>query len=123
MSEAPDCPYCGSKVHTERVMDYDSKIKLRCNNCGGFFEFMPGFGAFTLPEQERSGSVRHEGSFRPHYEDYGDEAPFMYERPPAEQSECGSCCGVAFCLCCVLPILMFIFSFILGFGWLWFWLW
>jgi hypothetical protein len=120
MSEVPDCPYCGNKVHTDRVMDYDSKVKLRCNNCGGFFEYMPGFGAFTLPELERRGSVRHEGFFRPHYE---DEVPWETDTQPTQQSNCGNCCGVAVCLCCVLPIIMFIFSIILGFGWLWFWFW
>ena len=124
MSEVPDCPYCGNPVHTDRVMDYDSKIKLRCNNCGGFFEFMPGFGAFTLPEQERRGSVRHEGpAFRPHYEVYEDDAPWVTDTQPAQQSNCGSCCGVLFCLCFVLPIFIFIISIIFGFGWFWFWLW
>ena len=121
MSEVPNCPYCGAKVHTERVMDYDSKIKLRCNNCGGFFEFIPGFGAFTLPERERAGSresVRHEG-FRPHYDVYDGEAPWGTEQPPAQQSNCGNCCGVAVCICCILPILLLFVSFILGFGWLW----
>jgi hypothetical protein len=105
-------------------MDYDDKIKLRCTNCGGFFEFMPGFGAFTLPEEERRGSVRHEGSaFRPHYETYESDVPFTIERPPARDNECGSCCGVAVFCCCILPIMMFVLSFIFGFGFLWFWLW
>ena len=124
MSEESDCPYCGAKVHTERVMDYDSKIKLRCNNCGGFFEYMPGFGAFTLPDQERRGSVRHEGyAPRTSFDRYEAAAPWETERPPAQQSSSGSCCGVLFCVCCVLPIILIIMSFVLGFGWLLFWLW
>jgi hypothetical protein len=122
MSDVPVCPYCGAPVHTDRVMDYDDKIKLRCNNCGGFFEFMPGFGAFSLPENERGGRVRYEGSaFRPHYEAYEDDAPWGFEQGEAQQSGGGACCGVLLCLCCVLPIILFIFSLILGFGWLWSW--
>jgi hypothetical protein len=77
MSEVPDCPYCGVAVQTDRAMDYDNKIKLRCNNCGGLFEFMPGFGAFSLPENERRGSVRHEGSRRrTSFDIYEEEAPW-----------------------------------------------
>ena len=122
MSEMVDCPYCGSKVSTDRVMDYDDKAKLRCKNCNGYFEFMPGFGAFSLPEEERRGSVRYEGSaFRPHYEVYESDAPWGSERPPDQPSGGGGCCGVLICLCCILPILMMVVSLILGFGWLWFW--
>ena len=85
---------------------------------------MPGFGAFTLPEQERMGPVRHEGSaFRPHYEVYEEDTHWGTERPPPPpEGSCGSCCGVLFFCCCVLPIIMFIMTFILGFGWF-FWLW
>ena len=124
MSEVADCPYCGSRVQTTQTMDYDSKFKLRCNNCGGFFEYMPGFGAFSLPEEQQRGPVRYEGSaFRPRYEVYEEDAPWGTERPyyPPESS-CGNCCaGLIFC-CCILPIIMFIISLVLGFGWFfWFW--
>ncbi|MFX1580359.1 MAG: hypothetical protein ACFFBJ_11970 [Promethearchaeota archaeon] len=122
MSEVPNCPYCGAPVHTDKMMDYDNKIKLRCNNCGGYFEFMPGFGAFSLPKNERGGRVRQEGSaFRPHYEVYESDTPYGFEQDQVQQSGGGGCCGVLLCLCCVLPILLFIFSLILGFGWLWSW--
>ncbi|MHA1964875.1 MAG: hypothetical protein ACXACG_04165 [Candidatus Thorarchaeota archaeon] len=122
MSEAPDCPYCGAKVHTERVMDYDSKIKLRCNNCGGFFEFLPGFGAFTLPEQERRRSVRRDGSVSwPHYDVYEAEAPWGTERPPAQRGSCGTCIVILCCLCFILPTIVLIMSIVLGFGFFWFW--
>lgn len=122
MSEVPDCPYCGAAVHTDRVVDYDSKIKLRCNNCGGFFEYMPGFGAFTLPEHERRGPTRHEGSaFRPHYEIYEDEVPWGIERPPEQQDSCGTCCGIIFCLCFILPMIVVTIALLLGLGFFWFW--
>jgi hypothetical protein len=100
-------------------MDYDNKIKLRCNNCGGFFEFLPGFGAFTLPEQERRGSVRHEG-FKPHYDVYEADAPWGAERPPDDASKCGTACFMLLCFCCFLPILLFVLMIIFGIGFFWF---
>ena len=122
MSEVLDCPYCGAAVHTDRVMDYDNKIKLRCNNCGGFFEYMPGFGAFRLPEHERRGPTRHEGSaFRPHYEIYEDEVPWGFEKPPEQQDGCGTCCGIIFCLCFILPMIVVTIALLLGLGFFWFW--
>ena len=122
MAEVPDCPYCGAKVHTERVMDYDSKVKLRCKNCGGFFEFMPGFGAFSLPDQERRGSVRYEGSVpRTSFDIYEAEAPWeSADRPPAEGGGCGAACFVIMCFCCFLPILVFMLMIIFGIGFFWF---
>ena len=129
MSEEAYCPYCGATVRTERVMDYDSKIKLRCTNCGGFFEFMPGFGAFSLPEQERMGSrgsVRREG-FMPdsRYDVYEADAPWGSERddsdvPLAQGGGCGVACFVISCFCCFLPILVFILMMVLGIGFFWF---
>lgn len=124
MSEVPNCPYCGAAVHTERVMDYDSKLKLRCNSCGGFFEFIPGFGAFTLPEQERRGSrgsVRHEGSYpRTSFDIYEAEAPWESEQPPVQGSNCGAACFAICCLCCFLPVIMFVMMILFGFGLFWF---
>ncbi|MFX1561087.1 MAG: hypothetical protein ACFFBL_10915 [Promethearchaeota archaeon] len=119
MSELPDCPYCGAKVHTDRVLDYDNKIKLRCNNCGGLFEFLPGFGAFSLPEDERRGSIRHEG-FRPHYEVYEADAPWGIESPPAQRSDCGAACFIMLCFCCIVPIFVVVLMLILGIGFPWF---
>jgi hypothetical protein len=122
MSEIPDCPYCGAQVHTDRVMDYDNKVKLQCRNCGGIFEFLPGFGSFSLPEQEQRRSVRREGSaFRPHYEVYESEAPWGVERPPEQQGGCGACCGILFCLCFIIPVIITIASILFGFGFFWFW--
>jgi hypothetical protein len=121
MSEVPDCPYCGAAVHTDRVMDYDSKIKLRCNNCGGFFEFMPGFGAFTLPDEERRGPVRHEGSVRrTSFDIYQAEAPWESAERPPPAGNCGTACFVIICFCCFLPILLFILMIAFGIGLFWF---
>jgi hypothetical protein len=129
MSEEPTCPYCGAAVRTEKVMDYDNKIKLRCSTCGGFFEFLPGFGAFSLPEEERTGSrssVRHEGFMPdPRYDVYEADAPWGSERlgsdaPPVQGSSCGTACFVISCLCCFIPILTFIMMIVLGVGLFWF---
>lgn len=124
MSEVPDCPYCGSAVRTERIMDYDSKIKLRCNNCGGFFEFMPGFGAFSLPDDERRGSrssVRYEGSVPGYqYDVYEEDTPWGTERPPMQGGGCGAVCVIIFCFCFILPIIWFIMMIVFGFGFFWF---
>ncbi|MFW9788097.1 MAG: hypothetical protein ACFFE2_12805 [Candidatus Thorarchaeota archaeon] len=116
MSEKADCPYCGNEVLIDRVVDYDSKIKLRCRNCNGVFEYMPGFGAFTLPEQERTGPIRQEGSMpRYHYE---ADSSWDTQEPPTPQGGCCGCCGAFFCFCILLVIL----SIFLGFSLFW-WLW
>ena len=121
MSEVPDCPYCGAEVHTDRVIDYDSKIKLRCKNCGGIFEFMPGFGAFSLPEHEQRSSIRHEESVPGyHHEIYEADAAGGTERPPAQGRNCGAACIILCCLCCFLPVIMLVMMIIFGFGLFWF---
>ncbi len=121
MSEVPDCPYCGAAVRTDRVLDYDNKVKLRCNNCGGIFEFLPGFGSFSLPEQEQRTSVRHEGSLPGYrYDVYEADAPWVTEEPSRPQNGCGTACFVVICLCCILPIVLFVTMIIMGIGLFWF---
>jgi hypothetical protein len=103
-------------------MDYDNKVKLRCKNCGGIFEFLPGFGSFSLPEHEQRSSVRHEGSMpRYRHEVYEADAPWGTERPPGQQGSCGVCCTIIFCLCFIVPVIIAFMSIILGFGFFWFW--
>ena len=113
MSETAECPYCGPNTRTQRVVDYDSKIKLRCSSCGGQFEYMPGFGSFSLPDQDRQDSVQYHGAT-----DYSDpgvyeaEVPWTIERPPSEGTTCGKACIVICLLCFFLPIIsIFIFLF------------
>ncbi len=118
MTEELECPYCGSIVRTDRALDYDNKVKLRCGSCGGMFEYLPGFGAFSIPETEQRSSVRSEGSFPAYY--YESDTPWDSEARPAQQGG-GACCGVIFCICFILPIIWFMFAIIFGFGWLWFW--
>jgi hypothetical protein len=115
MSENPNCPYCGSVVPADsRQLDYDEKVQMRCRNCGGLFEYVPGFGAFSLPDQ---------GSRKPatSYDDgassstiYESDAPYTIEQPPQQQSACGNCCAI---ICCLIGV-FFIMTMILFGGFL-----
>lgn len=114
MSESAECPYCGSNVRTQRVVDYDSKIKLRCSSCGGLFEYILGFGSFSLPDQDRRDSVQYHGSTD--YSGpgaYDTEAPWTIEKPPSEGSGCNKACAIICILCFFFPIIS-IFWFILS---------
>ncbi len=111
MSENPTCPYCGSIVPADsRQLDYDEKVQMRCRNCGGLFEYLPGFGAFSLPDQGRRQPSRSydDGSFPGTI--YEGDAPYTIERPPQQQSACGTCCTIICCiigLMVILPMLLF----------------
>ena len=113
MSETTECPYCGAITRTQRVVDYDSKIKLRCSSCGGQFEYMPGFGSFSLPDQDRRDSVRHHGST-----DYSEpgvyeaEVPWTIERPPSESGAFNKACAIICILCFILPIISIFILFV-----------
>ena len=121
MSQDADCPYCGSSVHTDpgRV-GYDEKVTVRCHNCGGQFEYMPGFGSFSLPgegprtQQRRE---RTEGSYPS--TGYQGDAPWTIGDDQPKKSGCGTCCTI--CCCCLLfPFLsmLMIFGLFGGFFWL-----
>jgi hypothetical protein len=111
MSENPTCPYCGSVVPADsRQLDYDEKVQLRCRSCGGLFEYLPGFGAFSLPYQgKRQPSTSYDdGSFPGTI--YEGDAPYTIERPPQQQSACGTCCTIICCLIglfILLPMILF----------------
>ncbi|MGY5865644.1 MAG: hypothetical protein RTV41_13660 [Candidatus Thorarchaeota archaeon] len=117
MSESADCPYCGQTVQTRKEVDYDNKIKLRCNSCGGLFEYMPGFGSFTLPDKDQRDSVQYHGSTD--YSEYSDpsiydaDAPWTVERPQSEVGAFNKLCAIICILCFILPIatiIVFFFS-------------
>ena len=115
MSESIDCPYCGAKVQTDRVLDSENKVRLRCRNCGGIFEYLPGFGPFSLPDEAQRGSIRYEGSMSGYGEDdYEPETSWGTERP--QQGNCGNACGAFFCFCVFIFILAIVLSTFLGFG-------
>lgn len=110
MSETAECPYCGSSVKTQRVVDYDDKIKLRCSSCGGLFEYMPGFGSFSLPDPTKRDSVLYQGPIDLTQPD-DFEMPWTTERPPTEGGECERCCAIVCILCFILPVITWIIFF------------
>lgn len=116
MSEIPECPYCASSVPVGgRRLSYDEKVKIRCPNCGGQFEYIEGWGTFSLPgEGPRTQSrMTYEGSYPG--EIYEGSSPWEPESPTQQQSTCGTCCTV---LCCIISI-SFIFPLFMIFGGFW----
>lgn len=113
MSQNPDCPYCGSSVSIDHVRaGYDEKVRVQCRNCGGQFEYMPGFGSFSLPGEgpRTQRRVTSEGSYPGTV--YQGDAPWTTETPPRKQSSCGTCCVICCCLIGISTIfpLMLLFS-------------
>ena len=127
MSENPECPYCGQPVQLRGQFDYDAKARVRCPNCGGTFEYMGGFGAFSIPGEGpryRGRTARYEGSY-PGYDDgtsWREEEEWTIQPPEEPSNACNACCGVC-CFCIFMNFLIgFILAFILG-GPFWFWFW
>ncbi|MGY5870867.1 MAG: hypothetical protein RTV72_01340 [Candidatus Thorarchaeota archaeon] len=122
MSQNPNCPYCSASVPIDHVrVGYDEKVKVRCHNCGGQFEYMPGFGSFSLPGEgpRTQRRVATEGSY--HGTVYEGEVPWTTESTPPKQSGCGTCCAI---ICCLIGIsvifpIMWLFSGLLW--WLFSW--
>ena len=117
-----DCPYCGSSVPLDQVrVGYDEKVKVRCRNCGGQFEHMPGFGSFSLPGEgpRTQRQVRSEGPYPGTAPGGAD--PWTSETPPPKKSGCGTCCTIC-CCCLLLPTIvsMIILGILGGFLWM-FW--
>ncbi|MFX1481769.1 MAG: hypothetical protein ACFFCP_01120 [Promethearchaeota archaeon] len=118
MSEVVECPYCGSSVQTQTVVDYDDKIRLRCPKCGGQFEYLPGFGAFSLPKEDQRGSYQYSGPSD--YQEPGGyesqyEAPWRVERARTQGGDQSKCLAIFCCLCVVVPAFLWItifFSFL-----------
>lgn len=99
MSEIPECPYCGYGVSIDkRRLSYDEKVKVRCPNCGGYFEYMEGWGAFSLPGEgsHLDSQTTYEG---PSYGDgYESTSAWEPETAPQQQASLGTCCAICFCL-------------------------
>ena len=120
MSQNPDCPYCGSSVPLDHArVGYDEKVMIQCRNCGGKFEYMPGFGSFSLPGEgpRTQHQVRTDGQ----YPSAGHPAddPWKTASSPPKKSGCGTCCTI--CCCCLLfPTILslILFGFFGGFFWL-----
>ncbi|TFG10595.1 hypothetical protein EU538_01510 [Candidatus Thorarchaeota archaeon] len=109
VSELPEelnCPYCASLVTIRSSLSDDEAVNLRCPNCGGVFEYIPGFGAFSLPNQGEGVRVQR-GPFGPRMTSGGFST---------DQTQVGgandSACGCIVCICIagtLIPLLFGLF--------------
>ncbi len=52
MSERDVCPYCGAPISVDYIGSAEESIMVTCSRCGGRFEYIVGFGAFTPDSQQ-----------------------------------------------------------------------
>ncbi|MHA1905226.1 MAG: hypothetical protein ACXADL_09625 [Candidatus Thorarchaeota archaeon] len=129
MSNAPKCPYCGNSVTHDVPGHYDDKVNVKCKNCGGVFEYIPGFGTFSVPEgihsdtqkrptptqqqwpqpteQQTPVSVSSGSSQGP--ELWEPRGPRFEDKKPKEEFDTGSACMkicALFCVQCVLLLIL-----------------
>ena len=109
MSDQPTCPYCGAPISSQPSGEYDQSIRMRCPNCRGVFEYIPGFGTFSLSDEERqSGAAGPFPGMRP---SAGGAGGFSTEPQP----ECNACAAVGLVLCCIaVSLIPFLFFWLLG---------
>jgi hypothetical protein len=91
-------------------MEYDEKVDVHCDNCGGVFEYLTGFGSFSIDEEAPSSShqTRHiNGAIW--------SEPSAVSVSPERTGYGGSCGRVCACLCCfgiAFPFLLYILFFL-----------
>ncbi len=90
LSESVDCPYCQNSVPVPVAQDNVSSQYLRCRSCGGIFEYMPDFGAFSLPDKGAEYLRQQRASARMAL----DESRMGMQQPTGQSSGCGACCCV-----------------------------
>lgn len=101
MSEVITCPQCGATVTPGRKLGGDEEsVKMRCNSCGAVFEYIPGFGSFSISGDQQQetfpGSFRGAGT--------GD---MNYGYEPGADMQTGAGAGTAIAVgCCVLMAFM-----------------
>ncbi|MFW9976709.1 MAG: MJ0042-type zinc finger domain-containing protein [Candidatus Thorarchaeota archaeon] len=90
MSESIECPYCSGQFGISTHDDDATKQYVRCSHCGGIFEFLPGFGTFSLPERgaEYSREIRSVSRM------YPSEIQSIDQSTTQSSSGCGGCCIV-----------------------------
>ncbi|MDF1539774.1 MAG: hypothetical protein P1Q69_12810 [Candidatus Thorarchaeota archaeon] len=102
MSQETSCPYCKvpGSIGTE---DDISTIYIRCTNCGGVFEFMPGFGSFSLPDEGRGFKAARGGPKTR----YDQEYVISNDDVPQTGPQAAGCCVLLLILISVfLPIIL-----------------
>ena len=113
MSEEVICPYCGSAPWSGVSPQGDATRKVRCDRCGGIFEYIPGFGAFSLPEMgrgDRTGDYPRD-RFVARPGPSFDQDRYDFPKPEEEQPGCGDCCGTCCCICLLFVALPYFFFF------------
>ena len=87
----------------------DESVRLRCQSCGTVFEYIPGFGSFSIPGEERgAGYAGGFPSLGTGGTDYGNE-------PGSEIPTGAGGAGAACVVCCIL-LAMILPLFYLMFG-------
>ena len=100
MSDLPTCPYCGAPISSRPAGEYDQSVRLRCPNCRGVFEYIAGFGTFSLSDEERQSSTAE--AFPGMRPSGGLSGGFSTEPQPG----CNACAAVGLLLCCIATSLL-----------------
>jgi hypothetical protein len=106
MSDDIVCPYCGNTPWSGVSPRGDSSMRVRCDRCGGVFEYIPGFGAFSLPEMGRQTGTMGDlsgDSYIPTPGPQTDRDRYGFPSQDREQNQGNSCCGA----CCCFLLLFF----------------
>ncbi|UCE09366.1 MAG: hypothetical protein JSW61_10360 [Candidatus Thorarchaeota archaeon] len=110
MSTSPVCPYCGTINQPEPRFEYDEKVDIRCDNCGGVFEYLPGFGAFSIgervPSKGRATRVRDGTVWPISRADEADMEGRWYSGP------CGRACALLCCFAIIFPFILYVILFL-----------
>jgi hypothetical protein len=108
LSESIDCPYCQNPVAVPVVQDSVTSQYLRCRSCGGIFEYMPDFGAFSLPDKGAEYMRQQRTSAR----EALDESR-MGMQPDARAQGGGGGCGACCCIFMLMGVFIWVF-YVLG---------
>ncbi len=104
MAEETSCPYCGLPANAGTA-ESDEKKTLRCSRCGGYFDYIPGFGAFSLSDEEQS---EHRRSQR--WSGYSGVPRTIEFSSESEGGPCIACCVII----CILGVFFIPLIFILS---------
>ncbi len=106
MAESQTCPYCGSPVTEPRVLQSEESLNVRCYKCGRIFEYIPGFGTFTVSESDSGVEV----SRGPTYQRMTEEGI----APPQRPSNCSTLACTMCCMCLLMTLIPFVMFYFLG---------
>ncbi len=104
MSEKEKCPYCGAPIENAPLGSPDESVMITCPHCGGRFEYIVGFGAFT---PEGAATAKPLSSPRPEFSRLRE----MTARPAAKigVKRPGSTCCECTVVCCMILFIIVLF--------------